>query len=133
MLFDLTFSCYLTTFNGKKCLSGKVICAFFVPLIKVPLYPHMFKFYKMRVYFLTSFVPEYVNGEVGVVHGQMGLRAESKVTFGSAQRRRGEGGEGRGVLHTSSSSTNFSRQSTKLVPLKGSPPMPTTVDCPKPC
>jgi hypothetical protein len=29
MLFDLTFPCYLTTFSGKKCLSEKVICAFF--------------------------------------------------------------------------------------------------------
>eukprot|EP00879_Flechtneria_rotunda_P008579 GHRR01008989.1.p1 GENE.GHRR01008989.1~~GHRR01008989.1.p1 ORF type:complete len:136 (-),score=16.82 GHRR01008989.1:749-1156(-) len=28
--------------------------------------------------------------------------------------------------------TNFSKQSTKFVPLKGSPPMPTTVDCPRP-
>jgi hypothetical protein len=28
MLFDLTFPCYLTTFSGKKCLSGKVIRAF---------------------------------------------------------------------------------------------------------
>jgi hypothetical protein len=26
------------TFSGKKCLSGKVICAFFVPLIEVLLY-----------------------------------------------------------------------------------------------
>jgi hypothetical protein len=25
------FPCYLTTFSGKKCLSGKVICAFFFP------------------------------------------------------------------------------------------------------
>jgi hypothetical protein len=31
MLFDLTSPCYLTTFSGKKCLSGKVICAFFCP------------------------------------------------------------------------------------------------------
>jgi hypothetical protein len=31
MLFDLTFPCYLTTFSGKKCQSGKVICAFFCP------------------------------------------------------------------------------------------------------
>jgi hypothetical protein len=31
MLFDLTFPCYLTTFSGKTCLSGKVICAFFCP------------------------------------------------------------------------------------------------------
>jgi hypothetical protein len=38
MLFDLTFPCYLTNFSGKKCLSGKVICAFFVPLIEVLLY-----------------------------------------------------------------------------------------------
>jgi hypothetical protein len=38
MLFDLTFPCYLTTFRGKKYLSGKVICAFFVPLIEVLLY-----------------------------------------------------------------------------------------------
>jgi hypothetical protein len=29
MLFDLTFSCYLTTFSVKKCLSGKV--RFFSP------------------------------------------------------------------------------------------------------
>jgi hypothetical protein len=31
MLFDLTFPCYLTTYSGKKCLSGKIICAFFCP------------------------------------------------------------------------------------------------------
>jgi hypothetical protein len=31
MLFDLTFPCYLTTFSGKNCLSGKIICAFFCP------------------------------------------------------------------------------------------------------
>jgi hypothetical protein len=31
MLFDLTFPCYLETFSGKECLSGKVICAFFCP------------------------------------------------------------------------------------------------------
>jgi hypothetical protein len=31
MLLDLTFPCYLTTFSGKKCQSGKVICAFFCP------------------------------------------------------------------------------------------------------
>jgi hypothetical protein len=30
MLFDLNCPCYLTTFSGKKCLSGKVICAFFL-------------------------------------------------------------------------------------------------------
>jgi hypothetical protein len=30
MLFDLTFPCYLTTFSEKKCLNGKVICAFFL-------------------------------------------------------------------------------------------------------
>jgi hypothetical protein len=29
MLFDLNFPCYLTTFSGKKCVMGKVICAFF--------------------------------------------------------------------------------------------------------
>jgi hypothetical protein len=28
MLFDLTFPCCLTTFSGKKRLSGKVICVF---------------------------------------------------------------------------------------------------------
>jgi hypothetical protein len=39
MLFDLTFPCYLTTFSGEKCLNGKIICAFFVPLIEVILYP----------------------------------------------------------------------------------------------
>jgi hypothetical protein len=33
MLFDLTFPCYLAIFSGKKCLSGKVICAFNGPLI----------------------------------------------------------------------------------------------------
>lgn len=33
---------------------------------------------------------------------------------------------------TCGSLTNFSRQSTKFVPLKGSPPMPTTVDWPRP-
>lgn len=27
---------------------------------------------------------------------------------------------------------NFSMQSTKFVPLKGSPPIPTHVDCPRP-
>jgi hypothetical protein len=31
MLFDLTFPCYLTSFSGKKCLSGKLICAFLCP------------------------------------------------------------------------------------------------------
>jgi hypothetical protein len=31
MLFDLNFPCYLTTFSGKKCISGTVICAFFCP------------------------------------------------------------------------------------------------------
>jgi hypothetical protein len=31
MLFDLTIPCNLKTFSGKKCLSGKVICAFFCP------------------------------------------------------------------------------------------------------
>jgi hypothetical protein len=41
MIFDLTFPCYLTSFSGKKCLSGKVICAFFFPLIEVLLYPIM--------------------------------------------------------------------------------------------
>jgi hypothetical protein len=35
MLFDFTFPCYLTTFSGKKCLSGKIIVLFFVPLIEV--------------------------------------------------------------------------------------------------
>jgi hypothetical protein len=38
MVFDLTFPYYLTMLSGKKCLSGKIICAFFVPLIKVLLY-----------------------------------------------------------------------------------------------
>jgi hypothetical protein len=41
MLFDLTFPCYLTTFSGKKCLSRKVICAFFFPLIEVLLYKNL--------------------------------------------------------------------------------------------
>jgi hypothetical protein len=36
MLFDLTFPCYLTTFSGKKCLSGKVI--FFRPAFFCPAY-----------------------------------------------------------------------------------------------
>ena len=31
------------------------------------------------------------------------------------------------------SATNFSRQSMKFVPLNGSPPIPTTVDWPRPC
>jgi hypothetical protein len=31
MLFDLIFPCYMTTFSGKKCLSGKVICAYYCP------------------------------------------------------------------------------------------------------
>ena len=42
----------------------------------------------------------------------------------------GAGLVGRGkalLLHTSGSSTNFSKQSTKFVPLNGSPPIPTTV------
>jgi len=30
------------------------------------------------------------------------------------------------------SGMNFLRQSTKFVPLKGSPPIPTQVDCPRP-
>jgi hypothetical protein len=38
MLFDLTLPCYLTTLSNRKCLSEKVICAFFVPLIEVLLY-----------------------------------------------------------------------------------------------
>jgi hypothetical protein len=40
MLFDLTFSCYLTTFVGKKCLSGKegrLSVLFSVPLIEILL------------------------------------------------------------------------------------------------
>jgi hypothetical protein len=38
MLFDLTSPCYLTTFMGKKCLSGKVNSDFLFPLIEVLLY-----------------------------------------------------------------------------------------------
>jgi hypothetical protein len=34
MLLDLTFPRYLTTFSGKKGLSGKVICAFLSRLSK---------------------------------------------------------------------------------------------------
>lgn len=30
------------------------------------------------------------------------------------------------------SAINLSKQSTKFVPLKGSPPIPTQVDCPRP-
>jgi hypothetical protein len=30
MLFDLTFPCYLTTFSGKKCLSGEGYLPFFL-------------------------------------------------------------------------------------------------------
>jgi hypothetical protein len=42
MLFDLTFPCYLTTFSGKKCLSGKVICVFFPAHRSSPvLYVHL--------------------------------------------------------------------------------------------
>jgi hypothetical protein len=37
MLFDLTFPCYLTTFSGKRCLSGKVIFAFFCPAFRSSL------------------------------------------------------------------------------------------------
>lgn len=36
------------------------------------------------------------------------------------------------IPSVSGSTTNFSRTSMKLVPLKGSPPIPTTVDCPSP-
>ena len=36
------------------------------------------------------------------------------------------------IPSVSGSTTNFSRTSIKLVPLKGSPPIPTTVDWPKP-
>jgi hypothetical protein len=38
MLFELTFPCYLTTFSGKKCLSGKVICAFFPAYRSSPVF-----------------------------------------------------------------------------------------------
>jgi hypothetical protein len=48
MLFDLTFPCYLTTFSGKKWLSGKVICAFFVPLIEVLQYELSPRFPSLR-------------------------------------------------------------------------------------
>jgi D-glycero-alpha-D-manno-heptose-7-phosphate kinase len=36
------------------------------------------------------------------------------------------------IPYVSGSTTNFSKTSMKLVPLKGSPPIPTTVDCPSP-
>jgi hypothetical protein len=58
MLFDLTFPCYLTTFSGKKCLSGKVICAFFVPLIKVLLYKNPDGISSPVVTVLLKYAPE---------------------------------------------------------------------------
>jgi hypothetical protein len=48
MLFDLTFPCSLTTFSGKKCISGKVICAIFVPLIEVLLYVVLARSYSVE-------------------------------------------------------------------------------------
>jgi hypothetical protein len=36
------------------------------------------------------------------------------------------------IPSVSGSTTNFSRQSMKFVPLNGSPPIPTTVDYPRP-
>lgn len=36
------------------------------------------------------------------------------------------------IPYVSGSTTNFYKTSMKLVPLKGSPPIPTTVDCPSP-
>jgi len=36
------------------------------------------------------------------------------------------------IPSVSGSSTNLDRTSIKLVPLNGSPPIPTTVDCPSP-
>jgi hypothetical protein len=41
MLFNLTFPCYLTKFSGKKCLSGKVVCAFFCPAYRSSPVPGM--------------------------------------------------------------------------------------------
>jgi hypothetical protein len=41
MLFDLTVPCYLTTLSGKKCLSGKVICAFICPAYRNSPVPHI--------------------------------------------------------------------------------------------
>jgi hypothetical protein len=38
MLSDLTFPCYFTIFSGEKCLSGKVICTLYGPLLEVLLY-----------------------------------------------------------------------------------------------
>jgi hypothetical protein len=44
MLFDLTFPCYLTTFSGKKCLSGKIICATICPAYRSnPVYLLIFR------------------------------------------------------------------------------------------
>jgi hypothetical protein len=65
MLFDLTFPCYLTTFSGKKCLSGKVICAFFCPAYRsstvqnksskrrIRLDPDYFRFEDYQLYITT--------------------------------------------------------------------------------
>jgi hypothetical protein len=36
------------------------------------------------------------------------------------------------IPYVSGSTTNFYKTSIKLVPLNGSPPIPTTVDCPSP-
>jgi hypothetical protein len=49
MLFDLTFPCYLTTFSEKKCLSGKVICAFFCPAYRSSPVLAIFVFRNARI------------------------------------------------------------------------------------
>jgi hypothetical protein len=42
-VFDLTCPCYLTTFCGEMCLSGKVICAFFCPAYRSsPVYIYIY-------------------------------------------------------------------------------------------
>jgi hypothetical protein len=50
MLYDLPFPCCLTTFSGKKCLSEKIVCAYFVPLIEILLYRYLtrYRFQKTR-------------------------------------------------------------------------------------
>jgi hypothetical protein len=59
MLFDLTFPCYLTTFSGKKFLSGKVICAFFCPAYRSSPVPKMLP--------LLDFIPTRTFRRTGLV------------------------------------------------------------------
>jgi hypothetical protein len=63
MLFDLTFPCYLTTFSGKECLSGKVICVFFPAYRSSPV----------------SFCPEYSLISLSGTKRQLNSPAQSKI------------------------------------------------------